>query len=299
VVLTANQRKCWDDYGFLVIEGFFSEDEVNAVQRSVDRTWERRPPDITVDDLVTGKRLRASNVSDEELAHNFKLNDLYLVDDEVRGVASSERLHGIITELLGDESVVINSLNFNQGSEQPDHLDTLYMTPRTDKDLVATWMGLEDTEPDSGPLRYWPGSQVIEPYRFSNGKLHTVPEEMESWADYMASWVEKLGLGDEHFVARRGDLFIWNAFLLHGGSEICNRQLTRKSLVTHFWSRTDCEALGLKLKPVEKGAGLWMERPQQPIPGEPVAVPAPEEPNPSGKPSLFDRLRSLAWRGDD
>jgi phytanoyl-CoA hydroxylase len=304
MLLTDVQRKNWQENGYLYIEGFFDEAEVDAVQSSVDRTWEQRPANVTVDDLVTGKRLRASGVADDELDHNFKLNDLYLVDDNVRGVISSDRVSSIVTELLGDQSVIINTLNLNKGSEQPDHLDTLYMTPLTDHDLVATWMALEDTDEDSGPLRYWPGSQRIDPYRFANGRLHFVPEEMDQWADYMAGSVDRLGLSNEHFVAKRGDLFIWSAFLLHGGSEICNPGLTRKSLVTHFWSKADCERLGVTTRPVERGGGLWLDRSPQPIPGEePVAAPEPEPPasNHEGtsKPSLFERLRSLAWRPDD
>lgn len=304
VVLTEAHRRSWRDNGFVLIEGFFSDDEVDTVLASVDRVWERRPADITVDDLVTGERKRASSVPDEHLDRPFKLNDLYLADPSVRRVVSSERISAIVGELLGDTPVVINSLNFQKGSQQPDHLDTLYMTPLTDTDLVATWMALEDTEADAGPLRYWPESNHIEPYRFSNGRLHVVPEEMEQWADYMAGEVDKRGLGDEYFVAKRGDLFVWNAFLLHGGSAICNDELTRKSLVTHFWSQTDCERLGSTTRPVEGGGGLWMDRPQQPIPGEEPPVgdaPEPPAPNPVGgaRRSLFDRLRSLAWTKDD
>jgi ectoine hydroxylase-related dioxygenase (phytanoyl-CoA dioxygenase family) len=46
------------------------------------------------------------------------------------------------------------------------------MTPATERKLVATWMALEDALPDAGPLRYYPESNQIEPFRFMTGLLH-------------------------------------------------------------------------------------------------------------------------------
>ena len=43
---------------------------------------------------------------------------------------------------------------------------------------------------------------------------------MDRWADYMAGEVERHGLAETRFLAKKGDLFIWDAWLLHGGSEI-------------------------------------------------------------------------------
>jgi ectoine hydroxylase-related dioxygenase (phytanoyl-CoA dioxygenase family) len=305
--VTDIQRKCWNEYGYIVIEEFFGEREVGAIEDSLKRTWNTRPANVTVDDLTTGERRRASEVSDAELGHPFKVNDLYLTDQRVRSVISSDRVVSLIAELLEDQPVVCNTLNLERGSQQPDHLDTLYMTPRSEPKLVATWMALEDAQADAGPLRYWPGSHRIDPYRFSTGSLHVVPEEMDDWADYMANSVEQKGLADEIFLAHRGDLFIWNALLLHGGSPIANPELTRSSLVTHFWSKADCDAGGLTTQPAVDGAGLWWDRPQQPIPGETMSaveeelaerreaeqIAVTDRSTGSRRSSLFERLRSL------
>ncbi|HUC05249.1 MAG TPA: phytanoyl-CoA dioxygenase family protein [Acidimicrobiales bacterium] len=266
--LTNAQRRHWSDEGYLVVEGFFDDAEVDAVEQALQRTWERRPSDVTVDDLLTGRRMRAREVTDEHRAHRFKVNDLYLSDARLRGVISSERVVDLLGELLEDQPVVCNTLNLDKGSQQADHLDTLYMTPRTEGKLVATWMALEDTHADAGPLRYWPGSHHIEPFRFADGSLHVEQERMEEWSGYMADSVQRRGLEEQRFLARRGDLFIWSALLLHGGSDIRNVDLTRKSLVTHFFAAADCTAQGLRTEPVEHGAGRWWDRPPQPIPGE-------------------------------
>lgn len=115
----------WTDDGFLVLPGFVSDDDVTALSDTVDRAWAQRPGQVVVDDLVTGRRTR---IADADPDHHFKVNDLYLDDPRVRRIALSERIGAVLAELLGDEPVLCNTLNFDKGSQQPDHLDTLYYT---------------------------------------------------------------------------------------------------------------------------------------------------------------------------
>lgn len=273
-VLGGTRRAFWDDNGFLVLPGFFTEAECEAVASASDRVWQERPTDVVVDDLVTNRRCRSTDVSDDDARdHRFKLNDLYLSDKRLRDVTISERVGMVLEELLGDEPVACNTLNFDYGSQQADHLDTLYMTPLSDAALVATWMALEDTVADAGPLRYYPTSNHIAPYRFSTGSYHVSLPEMEPWSDYMADQIDRQGLEEQRFLAKRGDLFIWHALLLHGGSEICRPGLTRKSLVTHFFTQTDCERLGADIRPGP--GGWWMRKPPLEIPDD--VAPRPPE----------------------
>jgi phytanoyl-CoA hydroxylase len=143
------------------------------------------------------------------------------------------------------------------------------MTPRTPKHLIATWVALEDTHEDAGPLEYFPGSHLIEQMKFSNGEYHSVESEMPEWQAYMNLAVERAGLKPARFAAKKGDVFIWHANLLHGGGPIHNPALTRKSLVFHFYSEQDCRADGSTLVP-QTGA-FWMKRAPQSVP-EPVAA---------------------------
>ena len=308
-VVGSQRKRFWEDNGFLVFPGFLSDEEVEAVQASADRVWREAPPYVVVDDLVTGRRCRINDLDDQERRHRFKTNDLYLTDQDLRRVALSDRLGMILEELLGDEPSICNTLHFDKGSQQADHLDTLYMTPVTERGLVATWMALEDTTPDSGPLRYYPESNQIRPYRFPDGSMHTDDAEMPRWADYMAAEVERRGLAEQRFLAQQGDLFIWHALLLHGGSEIANPDATRQSLVTHYWTQSDCETRHLDLRPA--AGGWWINRPPLPVPeGRPargvapsvddelVDFPADLSRRPDGRAGLRERLDLLQGAPD-
>jgi phytanoyl-CoA hydroxylase len=267
VQLSAKQRKSFSEDGFLVIPGFFSEAELDTATDAYDSVWRDLPPDVVVDTGVTNRRVRIKELTDEERTQSFKINDLYLRDEPLRQSLLSARLGAILTELMDDEPVIINTLSVEFGTQQPDHLDTLYMTPHSAGSLVASWMAIEDADLDAGPLRYYPESNHIEPFRFRNGGFHVYEPEMERWADYMAAAVERRGLEECQFAAKRGDLFLWNAWLLHGGSEIHTPGLTRKSLITHYFTKSDCDTLQSSLE--RTPGGWWMNRAPQSVP-EPI-----------------------------
>jgi hypothetical protein len=78
----------------------------------------------------------------------------------------------------------------------------------------------------------------------------------------MAGEVERHGLEETRFLAKRGDLLIWDAWLLHGGSEIARAGASRKSVITHYFSKSDCDQIRAPLVPYHSG-GYWMNRPPQ------------------------------------
>ena len=286
-MLTPQQKKFWADNGFLVLPGFAADQDLEAVQRLVHHIWEVRHPKIVVDDLATGRRILLPDAEFGPDLHSFKVNDLYLEFEEVRKLSVGERTAAVLGELLGDTPVLVNSLNFERGSQQAYHVDSLYMTPRTIGNLAATWIALEDCHVDAGPLAYFPESNHIEPFQFRGGAYHVRQEEMPHWEDYIFSEVERRKLESQMFAARTGDVFIWSANLLHGGSRISDPTLTRHSLVSHFWTGTDCQAQGLDLMPY--GDAFWYRRPHQPVPVQTSALAA--EPGPRSR-----RLRESLGR---
>jgi ectoine hydroxylase-related dioxygenase (phytanoyl-CoA dioxygenase family) len=254
-VLTPEQRAFWDQHGYLVLPGHFTRAEIDAINAHVDEAWQesrstRRP---TVVDIFIGtpneKRTWLSDAPLEARRTPYKLNDLYLESDLIRGVVLEERLAAILEELLEGAPLVCNSLNLEFGSQQRDHTDSLYMSGGMDLRLVASWIALEDGSPDSGPLRYYAGSHTIPPYLFSTGKLDAIDAEMPNYYAYMARELERRGLSAKTFVPKIGDVFLWHSQLYHGGEPIKNPALTRRSLVTHYWRAQDIARLHGRVRP--------------------------------------------------
>lgn len=251
--------------GFAVLPSFYDAKQIDDVLDRIQQRLIQRPLNVTIDLLDTGERTALGLLTREEvLNRRMKINDLFLDMPEVRELALSQKIVPTLNEFLGDPATLCNSLYFEKGSAQPPHVDSLYMTPLTQGHLIAIWVALEDAHPDAGQLIYYPGSHKIRQHVFSNGEYHFAPDEMPAWDEYMMTEVRRLGLDQRSFSARKGDVLIWHAHLLHGGGPIADLQRTRRSLVFHYYSERD--ALAHQYRLASHGKGLWVDRPPQPLP---------------------------------
>ena len=267
--LDAAQLSFWEENGFLVLKGFFSPDRCREINDLVDRMWDgRRRADnpLVVDaflDSPGGKRLYLRDAPDEARKHPYKLNDLFLELEPVRNMVLDASLCDHLRPLLQGDPMICNSLSFEYGSQQGDHIDTFYMPPPVTNHLVVTWIALEPTRIEAGPLRYYPRSHTIPPYLFSHGRLHSIEAEMPLFYQYVYAECEKRGIKPVTFLAEPGDVFIWHAQLLHGGEAIKNPALTRRSLVTHYFCAQDFPASAMR----QVGSGrYYLDRGHQPVP---------------------------------
>lgn len=146
-------------------------------------------------------------------------------------------------ELFMDrEPKPLQTIAAHKGSQQGLHSDSIHMTTYPLGYLTAAWIAFEDIHPDCGPLVYYPGSHRL-PYVFS--KDVDITEEdfrNDGYAPYHARYephirqlVEMHHLEPQYFHARKGDVLIWHANLIHGGSARRNLRLSRRSAVCHFF----------------------------------------------------------------
>jgi ectoine hydroxylase-related dioxygenase (phytanoyl-CoA dioxygenase family) len=258
-------KQDFESNGFAVLPEFYSHEQMDRVVELIAMRKAERPLNVTVDLLDTGERSLLGLLTPHEIAtRRMKINDLYLDMPDVRELALSERLTPVLLDLLGHSPALCNSLYFEKGSQQPAHVDAIYMTPHTPDHLIAIWVALEDAHDDAGQLEYYPGSHRIEQMIFGNGTRHFEPAEMPTWHAYMESEVAKAGLEKSAFSARKGDVFVWHSNLLHGGGPIADPARTRKSLVFHYFSKRDATSLNLKLRAMS--SGFWIDRPIQNVP---------------------------------
>jgi phytanoyl-CoA hydroxylase len=282
--------------GYAALEGFFSPGQIDRATSAIRRLLSEKANEVVVDSLKTGQRTFWAQAANPETRH-FKFNDLYLMSAEIRGLALDFGLTSILADLLGDPAVLCNSFNFEKGSSQPIHIDSLRMTPRTPHSLIAMWIALEDVHPDAGPLIYYPGSHKIPLYTFNDGTHHLAREEAGDWFDYIDVQIRLRGLKERTFMAKKGDVLIWHADLVHGGSPIADHGLSRSSLVCHYYGETDCIERGMDIVPMH--AGYWTRRLPQPVPADPGAFgpqcPFPEETYLARHPDVREAVEAMLW----
>ncbi len=281
----------FEENGYLILPQYFSGRSIEGALTKTNAIIRRRPVDVVVDFFDTGERTVLALVPPGETKTRLaKVVDLYLHIPEVRALALEKRLVAILRDLLGHVPVLCNSLYFEKGSAQAPHSDILFLTPRSPGHLIVIWVALEDTHQDAGPLEYYPRSHLIKPMIFSSGSTQRVAEEAPKWQAYIEGCITKAGLKKQSFLAKRGDVFIWHANLLHGGGAIGNLSLSRKSAVFHFLSEEDCRQTDLAL--VEQAGGYWIKRPNPVTPEVIAKLPFSEAGYLSRYPDVAARVKS-------
>ncbi|CAN5389204.1 hypothetical protein BH09BAC4_BH09BAC4_11800 [soil metagenome] len=140
--------------------------------------------------------------------------------------------------VFGDKVIGMQSLLFKYGSQQATHQDFAYVVSEIPSHLAAAWIALEDVHIDSGPLYYYPGSHTIGKFNFGNGIFFNGQSTLNpnDFANYLDETCQKAGLKKKTLLIKKGDVLLWHAALAHGGDEIRDPALTRKSFVCHYSS---------------------------------------------------------------
>lgn len=158
-------------------------------------------------------------------------------------LANNSKLKKILKFLYKSEPLPFSTINFIGGTEQPIHSDYIHFGSIPHKYLVGAWVALEKTNKFNGPLRVIPGSHKYPLIDFQDLKLKKptniiqLEKNYRVYENYVKELinVKKLKFKDLHL--NKGEVILWAANLLHGGSKVKNRKLTRKSQVIHFHFR--------------------------------------------------------------
>ena len=226
----------WVKNGFVILRGAVPLENIDRLDGEVEAIWNGASPsryfvESWNDDVRTvepaGPRFRDQRV---------KLLDLYAQSEAARSIVFAPAVVRFLALLFERPALAFQSLYFRWGSKQEIHQDSAFVKVSSPMELVASWVALEDITPGSGELEYYVGSHRLEDYLF-DGALKWMPFRSDEYARFLASLHERSrarGLERQQFLPRKGDVLIWSADLAHGGCQDVTRDVTRKSLVTHY-----------------------------------------------------------------
>jgi ectoine hydroxylase-related dioxygenase (phytanoyl-CoA dioxygenase family) len=141
-----------------------------------------------------------------------------------------------LTQIYDRPPVVFQTMTMRKGSQENLHIDTGPLTLTEPMSMAASWVALEDVQPQSGEFQFVPGSHRLpELLHYGTDKGHHGDyREYGTILETTLRMCEERGLKTETFMAKKGDVLIWHADLMHGGAPIQDHTRTRKSLVAHF-----------------------------------------------------------------
>jgi ectoine hydroxylase-related dioxygenase (phytanoyl-CoA dioxygenase family) len=225
---------------------------------AVDRRWEEKPADLAY--AYDGPARRMTHADEaRERRTRYRIHDLHSHSPAALALYLNRQIFDWVDLILGEEPVAIQSLTFEYGSQQLLHRDQVVVPTASPGHLVAAWIALEDIGPDCGPLVYVPGSHRLPCYETAPGEYEfdgrrMGPEVVEAGLAWEAEQERRRGLEPRLFTARRGDVLLWHAALRHGGSEVRDERLTRRSFVVHYSTRSTYDRRSITLgEPVEGG----------------------------------------------
>ena len=168
-----------------------------------------------------------------------RVDEAWYFSDAVRRIASAPAVLATLRTLYGREPLPFQTLNFDRGTEQALHSDTVHFHCAPRHFMCGVWAALEDVDADNGPLFVLPRSQALPTYDMTALGL---PASESSYAEYerrLGAIVAASELEHEELHLKKGQAVIWAANLLHGGRPILDPGRTRHSQATHYYFE-DC-----------------------------------------------------------
>jgi phytanoyl-CoA hydroxylase len=232
--LTESQRKQYQEQGFLVVEGLFSDGEISALQE-VAEGWVAQSRNVTTND----DRFDLEPAHRPEAPAVRRVKSPHLASPLFASLAVHPGILGVISDLIGFNvrlrATKLNMKSAGVGSSVEWHQDWAFY-PHTNDDLLAVGVPLDDMTLENGCLLIVPGSHrghVLD-HRSSSGVFvgSVDPQMIE------ASSVEPV-------IAPAGAITVHHARLLHGSAPNSSGKMRRLFLgeycAADAWPLTDTD----------------------------------------------------------
>lgn len=240
----AEKMHFWRENGYVILEQSIQTEWLDQLWREVDELIgnHQKYQTLVRIDLpgYTAKPVQPVRDVPNDVLNGPYVKFMDFHDNSVIGkkIMLHENIVTFLDAVFGDKVIAMQSLLFKYGSQQATHQDFAYVVSEIPSHLAAAWIALEDVHVDSGPLFYYPGSHTIGKFDFGNGIFFNgqSTHNPDDFANYLDNACEEAGLEKKTLLIRKGDVLLWHAALAHGGAEIRNPELTRKSFVCHYSS---------------------------------------------------------------
>ena len=217
----------------------------------------------------------------DDYGHGLRVGSLHAINRKILNFLLHPKPRAFLKWAFKNDPVLFGSLTFDIGTEQEAHNDAAFFNTDPEHAMAATWIALEDIHIDAGPLYYVAGSHnfdhltasdvlaenpvlkmLVEEFRKS-GRTAMENKELSNviYTAYSALLLRRLEEQASEkipVIVKKGDVFVWHAWLIHGGMPRVDRNLTRKSIVAHFiaknckyWDHDDFFLNGDRLQEID------------------------------------------------
>jgi len=229
----------WNENGFLHLEGVFPSSYIDEVVSSIAKSRK----------ILEKDKYKMGH-------HSGRIANIHAINKVVFNFLMDPFLKDIHKQLLSGPSILWGSLSFEHGTEQAAHTDAPWFYVEPHGSMIGMWIALEDIKPESGPLFYIPQSHqdilkvddilVNSPELENKVRLfrekNISASSRENWdlsTEVLDKYSSELGEDLKNITTvcpKKGDVIFWHQWLVHGGSKVIDKTLTRNSIVSHWVS---------------------------------------------------------------
>jgi len=225
-------------HGWLVWRGAIEPELIDRFAADV-RAHHRHPGKF----LTTNHRNNQSGLKlSGGTPDNFEsLFDLYVNLPSAREACLHPRISRFLSVVFETQPVASQQLLFQRSNGHRIHQDTSVVTAEDPLLLVATWIALEDVTPGSGELAFFDRSHKLPHYLFKDGtkRMDFAADDQDLYISELEAACRERDMTYERFMARKGDVFIWAADLVHRSHpRTLPDGASRLSCVTHYHPAT-------------------------------------------------------------
>jgi ectoine hydroxylase-related dioxygenase (phytanoyl-CoA dioxygenase family) len=219
------------DHGYVIFPKVVGDEVIDAYLDLFELSWDEAPPSLHVH-----VERQVQHMSRDYYDKVTKVSGLHSFFDRAGELIFPSVVLRFLTLIYDRPPVAFQTMTMRKGSEEALHIDTGPLTLTEPMTMAASWLALEDVRPGSGELQFVPGSHSVPEYlhpgvsKGHNNDMATYGAVLEQTKGVCRN----RGFTTERFGAKKGDVLIWHADLLHGGAKIEDPSSTRKSLVTHY-----------------------------------------------------------------
>jgi len=225
----ADSFRQWNNEGYLILNEYIDPSRLDAIWAAYESAIEQGRVILPEEEQGADDPYPARALSPHEQV------------PEIASLLHDPGICSWVRNLSGREPVPYQTIASFTGSEQAVHSDSVHMSTYPVGYMIAAWIAFEDIHEDSGPVVYYPGSHTL-PYVSSRSV--GITEKKSDYVAYKEKYepairdiIEQNQLKPKYLTAKKGDVLLWHANVLHGGSPRKNIQLSRKAVVSHYFTQ--------------------------------------------------------------
>lgn len=224
--------------GYVVLRNAVDADLIDKLSEDIEGLADNPPAEAWITCVEDGHSSARPMLPTDKYAtgKQVKLLDLYSYLPSARDVIFASTTMRFVKMVFERPVLAYQSLFFFKGSQQTIHRDTAFVRVSSPLEFVASWTALEDIQPGSGELVYYPKSHQFPEFLFDSKHKWFPPssQEIGDFYQHLEANAQAEGAVKTKFVANKGDVVIWSADFAHGGSQIDDPNKTRHSIATHY-----------------------------------------------------------------